>query len=342
MVDNSGDGAGAGIEQGDIAVIDAIAWHLRLPASDAQDWLAFTLWLEADPAHASAYDIVSRDDAELRDALTPADWSDAVPATLAANDDAPVGWRRWATVALGGLIAAGIVGVVLPLETKPAAAARIVETAPGMRRTVTLADGSLIELNGGTRLAIDEGTTRLVSLERGEAIFRVTHDPSRPFIVRSGTMRLQDVGTVFDVVRDGAHLGVQVAEGAVMFQPDQERITLTAGAALSHNDGQAPRLSGIAVDDVGSWRKDRLVFQETPVRLVAAALERSAGVSVSVAQGLGETPFTGSIGTTGGADRLIPRAASLIGMRAESIDGGWRLVGANAQGSEANGGHAGR
>ncbi|MES3054280.1 FecR domain-containing protein [Sphingomonas faeni] len=317
------------------AADQAVAWHLRLPSADADDWLAFTAWLEADPAHADAYDALTRADAELGDALTPPDWSETTPrdwsettSRVAANDDRPAPRRRWALAALGGLAAAGIAGVMLPLETDPAV--RIVETARGVRRAVMLGDGSRIDLNGGTRLAIDQSAVRRVTLERGEATFHVTHDPAHPFVVQSGEMRLQDVGTVFNVARVGAHLGVQVAEGAVMFQPDDERIMLTAGAALSHLDGQAPRLSGVAVDDVGSWRKGRLVFQQTPVRLVVAALERSTGTVVRVAPALADTPFTGSIGVTGGADRLIPRVASLIGARAEHVDGRWRLVGGHA------------
>ena len=315
----------------DAAADEAVAWHLRLATAGADEWLAFTEWLEADIAHAEAYDALTRADAELDDALAPPDWSDAPP-LVADNDDRPAPRinRRWALPALGSLAAIAIVGVMLPSETVPVAAARIVETPAGVRRTVVLTDGSRIELNGGTRLAIDTGAARVVTLERGEAIFHVTHDPRHPFLVQSGDMRLQDVGTVFNVARVGGNFGVQVAEGAVMFQPEHERIMLTAGAALSHVDGEAPRMSGVAIDDVGSWRKGRLVFQQTPVRLVAAALERSTGSVVTVSPALADTPFTGSIGVTGDADRLIARTAALIGARAEHGRGRWSLVGGPA------------
>ena len=329
MVDEWGKDGHDGPDYGRNAAVEAVAWHLRLATADGGAWMAFTDWLEADPRHARAYDALAVADAELTDALSPPDWSQATP-IIAANDDRPTPRRRWVMGAVGGLAAAGIVGVMLPLENPAKTAERIIETPAGVRRSVTLADGSRIELNGGTRLAVDDGASRLVTLERGEAIFRVTHDAAHPFVVQSGTMRLQDVGTVFNVARVGHHLGVQVAEGAVMFQPDQERIMLTAGAALSHVDGEAPRMSGVAIDDVGSWRRNRLVFQQTPVRLVAAALERSTGTVVSVSPGLAETPFTGSIGVGGGGDGLVPRVAALIGARAERVDGRWRLVGGHA------------
>jgi transmembrane sensor len=329
MVDEWDKDGDYGPGYGEYAAAEAVAWHLRLPTADGDAWTAFADWLEANPQHARAYDALAVADAELTDAFSPPDWSQAIP-PVAANDDRPTPRRRWVLGIVGGLAAAGIVGVMLPLENPSKTAARIIETPAGVRRNVTLADGSRIDLNGGTRLAVDDGNARLVTLERGEAIFRVTHDVAHPFVVQSGTMRLQDVGTIFNVARVGTHLGVQVAEGAVMFQPEQERIMLTAGAALSHVDGGAPQMSGIAIDDVGSWRKGRLVFQQTPVRLVAAALERSTGTVVRVAPGLAETRFTGSIGIAGGADSLIPRAAALIGARAEHVDGRWRLVGGHA------------
>ncbi|MEG8031242.1 DUF4880 domain-containing protein [Sphingomonas aurantiaca] len=86
----------------DAAADEAVAWHLRLPGAGAEEWHAFTDWLEADPAHGDAYDALTRADAELDDALTPPDWSDTVPFT-AANDDRAAPRRRWALAAFGGL-----------------------------------------------------------------------------------------------------------------------------------------------------------------------------------------------------------------------------------------------
>lgn len=304
----------------------AIAWHVRLPTASAADWRAFTDWLEADAGHARAYDAVTLADAELADALTPVDWASAPPA--AANDgSAPARWRRrWGYAGAGGLLAAGIAAAVLIAPSGTPGAMRIVETPAGLPRTLTLADGTRVAMNGGTRLAIADAAERSVVLERGEAMFDVVHDAAHPFVVRSGDMRMQDVGTVFDVSRVGTHLSVQVAEGAVLFQPDEAHIMLTPGAALSHVDGGSARMSGVAIDDIGSWRRQRLVFSQTPVRLVAAAIERSTGVAVAVSPIVQDVPFTGSIRVAGPADRLMPRVAALIGVRAIRDGARWTLT----------------
>ncbi|MET0362420.1 MAG: FecR/PupR family sigma factor regulator, partial [Sphingobium sp.] len=43
----------------------AIAWHVAMPSMDEAQWTAFTAWLEAEPAHAAAYDEVASADRAL-------------------------------------------------------------------------------------------------------------------------------------------------------------------------------------------------------------------------------------------------------------------------------------
>lgn len=311
------------VEREDEAHAAAIAWHLRLPMATAAEWQAFTDWLEADADHAQAYDALTLADGALDAAIVPPDWTPVAPAPAPQ----PASRRHlWAYTGVGGLVAAGIAAAVIVPQLTTPAAGRIVETRAGERRALTLADGSRVEMNGGTRLAIAGAGERSVVLERGEAVFDVVHDEAHPFVVRSGDMRMQDVGTVFDVARVGPHLSVQVAEGAVLFQPQEARIMLTAGAALSHVDGGSARMAGVAVEDVGGWRRQRLVFRETPVRLVAAALERGTGVAVTVTPDLQDVPFTGSIRIAGPAERMMPRVAALIGARAVRNGGRWTLA----------------
>ena len=46
-------------------VDQAIAWHVRQGGMSAADWQAFIAWLEADPAHARAFDRIALMDAAL-------------------------------------------------------------------------------------------------------------------------------------------------------------------------------------------------------------------------------------------------------------------------------------
>src|SRR3546814_9914530 len=66
-----------------------------------------------------------------------------------------------------------------------------IATVPGARRTIDLADGSRIELNGDTRITLDKAAPRFASLDRGEAMFHVRHDDSDPFVVMVGDDKLE-------------------------------------------------------------------------------------------------------------------------------------------------------
>lgn len=93
-------------------------------------------------------------------------------------------------------------------------------TDVGEQRSITLADGSTIELNARTKVRIELGEyQRNIRLLEGQAIFRVAKDPNRPFVVHSGDTRVRAVGTEFDVYRKREGTVVTVLEGKVAVLP---------------------------------------------------------------------------------------------------------------------------
>jgi transmembrane sensor len=92
----------------------------------------------------------------------------------------------------------------------------IYATDIGERRSLTLADGSTVDLNARSRIRIEfSGTERRVELLDGQALFQVSKDKTRPFIVRSGDATVRAVGTQFDVYRKAGGTTVTVLEGRV-------------------------------------------------------------------------------------------------------------------------------
>jgi len=86
----------------------------------------------------------------------------------------------------------------------------------GERRSITLADGSTVDLNARSKLRIEfSKNERRVELLDGQALFQVAKDHSRPFIVASGEATVRAVGTQFDVYRKGGGTTVTVLEGRV-------------------------------------------------------------------------------------------------------------------------------
>ncbi|MET1754001.1 FecR domain-containing protein [Novosphingobium sp. RD2P27] len=258
---------------------EALDWAVRTGDPSFADWDAFVLWLEADPAHALAYDAVS---ASVSDA------ADLIAKAGPANDDGPaaepVRHRRPAWLA-GGLAALTLVAGISTFF----AAQRdlyLVETPPGETRTVALESGTRVELAGGTTIAFDRDDARYARLDHGQALFTVRHDAERPFEVNVGEERLVDLGTVFDVSSDASGLKVAVAEGAVSFDPEGAAVRIGPGQALRRPAGSNELvLVDVPPQEVGEWRDGRLTFEATPLDEVAARLTRATGVVYAAAPG---------------------------------------------------------
>jgi transmembrane sensor len=299
----------------DTHIVDrAIDWHLRQSDMSDADWRAFVAWLEEDAVHARAFDTVALDMALLaeRAELYPA----AAPDPVVAEPVPGPKRRIWAWAGGGVAIAAAasLTLMLAPSVGGDRSAPYTIETKPGQRQDIALNDGTRIELNGATRLLLDHANPRRATLESGEATFHVRHDPHDPFTLRSGALTVQDVGTVFNVERDGTRLDVQVAEGSVLFQPKREAVTLRAGAGVSvREDLGSVAVTRVDIAKVGGWRSGSMTFSGEPFGRVATAVERVDGAVLSIDPSLSRQPFTGMVRLSGAAARDVPHLAALVG-----------------------------
>ncbi len=293
----------------------AIDWVVRQRDPAFDDWESFSTWLELGPEHAAIYDRLASLDADLGHLPHPVEET-AVPArSMIASR------RTW----LGGAIAAALVGIV-GLSMLNSGATRI-ETDAGEHRTVALADGSRIEINGGTIVELDEDRPRFARLESGEAMFHVVHREDDPFMVEAGKARLVDMGTAFNVIRRRDALSVAVSEGLVLYNPDRENIRLNAGYGIEASDaGGRPRVQAIATHSIGGWRKGQLVYNGASIAEVAEDLGRTAGLKISVSSNVAALPFRGALLVSDDKQRVIDDLTALAGIRAEKQTEGWLLT----------------
>lgn len=186
-------------------------------------------------------------------------------------------WAAMVTVLLIG----GVLAVVLPAWEPPGQ----YSTAIGSRRTVTLEDGSRVELNTDTRIrAFFQEGVRHVHLFRGEAFFDVRPDRARPFIVYADGQRIVVVGTRFSVRREAARLHVVVAEGKVRIDPlpgtdsraETPPLIATRGDAvlIDHGSALVTNLPHERLDSELAWRSGFLMFNDVPLHEVAAEFNR--------------------------------------------------------------------
>lgn len=297
----------------------ALTWAIRTSDPEFSDWESFVTWLEADPAHAAAYDAIA---AALTDAAE-------VLAAAPANDDAVDGEplhlsrHRW----LGGIIAAVLAVVAIVGLWKWPGVAKLYETAPGETQLIALDDGSTIELAGGTVLELPEGTaTREAVLREGQALFTIVHNDADPFVLLAGADRLVDAGTVFDVKLGQSGLTLGVSEGAVIYNPSAANLRVDAGNGLVARPGSPPRVTPLDSELVGEWREGRLTFDMAPLSEVAEDLTRATGISFSARAGLQNQAISGSI-------VLAPVLADplslegLLGVSLTRRGNGWEIAG---------------
>lgn len=299
----------------------AIDWMIRQRDPDFADWDGFADWLALSPDHTEAYDAVASLDADL-DALP----RDPAPSVV-INDPAPrarPSRRAW----FGGAVAAALVAAITLPNTGLFADPNRIETEAGEHRTLTLADGSKIEINGGSVVTLDEERPRFARLESGEAMFHVVHRDGDPFVVEAGGNRIVDLGTAFNVVRRDRETSVAVSEGIVVYNPSRDNVRMVAGEGIEAKDGAAtpPKVRKIDTASVGGWRSGLLVYADTPLSVVADDLRRTAGMSVTVAPEAAGESFRGALIVGDDPARTIADLAALSGTRAEKRGDAWVLT----------------
>ena len=130
-----------------------------------------------------------------------------------ARTKAPPRRQGMAIWALAGVAAAA--ACIVAIGVWPRHGLKL-ETPQGRQQIQVLADGSSMTLNGDTeaRVALAR-RARDVRLDRGEAFFKVAHDPSRPFTVHARDASVTALGTAFNVNRLSDATEVTVREGKV-------------------------------------------------------------------------------------------------------------------------------
>jgi transmembrane sensor len=88
--------------------------------------------------------------------------------------------------------------------------------AVGFERRL-VSDGIEADVERSVGLEVKERTDDrvVVSVGSGKSLFRVRHDPKRLFRVHTGDVTIDDLGTTFEVAREGNRVRVSVSEGAV-------------------------------------------------------------------------------------------------------------------------------
>jgi transmembrane sensor len=217
---------------------------------------------------------------------------------------------RWAIVAMCTFVIGAAAFWGWGINEKAVSLAAPTGTA---HRTVTLPDGSFVDLGPKTTMTVDfrRGQRRL-QLYPGEAYFKVRSDRQRPFVVRAGTLNVTAVGTAFDVKHELDRVTVTVQEGVVAVEAEVPERTQTSNASSSNASWRvtsgyqliyftanaATTLSSVDAAATIAWREGRLEYLNAPLASVVADINRySDRPIVFLDSSVAELTFTGTVFT---------------------------------------------
>lgn len=292
----------------------ALDWLVRTNDPEFDGWDEFTAWLEESSDNADAYHALAGGEAEMLPFV------EAIPATEAPASKPER--RRLALVAGVAVLAAAATAVIVP-RMMPVD----YSTGPGEVRIVSLGGRDQLVMNGGTKLELAGWDRRRVRIEQGQMLLRLHNPDGDKIEVVSGDLELVDVGTVFEVARDGRETRVLVSEGAVVADPDGAKVRLAAGQRLDTQDGAAVLQATPAdISAVGSFERGQLTYLDEPVGHVIADLRRSTGIDFSASAAISTRRFTGILSVA--EVKRDPRSLEpLLGISMERSGQGWRLGG---------------
>jgi transmembrane sensor len=272
----------------------AAEWFLRLHAHDLSvaERFAYLQWLKASPQHIGETLLICKLYALLYPlqkqllGANEADVSNVIE--LPREGGAAAATRTRSSWRIRALVVAVAIGVALLAGSivKRTWIDPTIETQASEWRSLPLNDGSLVSVGPHTRLRnqFDE-RQRLLRLARGEALFEVAKDASRPFIVDADLAVIRATGTRFGVSRRDLEVLVTVEEGTVLVSRDRDQsnaVAVAGGEQTLVTGTWPPAVRRVDAARALAWSSRRLIFDDDTVAVAAAEFNRRNRVQLVV------------------------------------------------------------
>lgn len=248
--------------------------------------------IDANPEHKGLDEALAHYWNKVKDEPTPHDvnW---VGIYNAVKNKKPI--RNWKTTSLKYAACVALIALVYSItlfrkaDINRAPVYITVQSPVAKTKVVVLADGSTVTLNANSKLRYPQnfnGNLRNVYLT-GEAYFQVVHNDQKPFIVYSGKLKTQVLGTTFTVkAYSPSKLSVTVLTGkvGVLDNLSHARAMLTRGqSAEEPATGNIFKLTQLKdPEDAIAWIEDKLMFDNSNLTDVTDALTNKYGVQIKI------------------------------------------------------------
>lgn len=260
--------------------------------ASAEEVAQIEQWLEEDPARQSEFDsahylfnaMILHSD-ELSKMTTPG----ALEKTSRKSKVRRLVYRYAAAAA--AVVIAGLSGVFVEREinyNKMTAQTNVLEVPAGQRMSVTLSDGTQVQLNGNTRIeypVIFSRKQRNVKLS-GEAFFEVKHDERHPFIVETFASKVEVLGTRFNVYADEAseYFSTALVDGKVKVTTNDEtaeQVVLAPDEMVKFVNNHLV-VTKVDAENLISWTEGYVNLADTDFESLMRRFENVYGVKIVI------------------------------------------------------------
>jgi len=156
----------------------------------------------------------------------------------------------------------------------PTFEAQYISKNENINKTV-LPDGTVLTMDQKTQIAVTfYHDKREVLLKKGQVFFEVAKDKDKVFIIDSGQVEIQVLGTSFEVQKYEDFTDVSVVEGIVKVSHIYNKnknaaiiARLEKGDKISvNNKGKVNFYNKVVINEVASWREGKLIFNKNTLK----------------------------------------------------------------------------
>lgn len=249
-------------------------------------------WLEEDPARQKEFDsahflfnaTVLRSDEMAR--LT-------VPGALEKSSRQSKVRRlifRYAA-AIAAVVVAGVSGVLVEKELsyrEMVAQTNVLEVPAGQRMSITLNDGTHVQLNGNSSIeypVVFARDQRRVKIS-GEAFLEVTHDENHPFVVETFASEVEVLGTRFNVHADESlgNFETTLVSGKVRVTTNDEtaeQVVLSPNEMVRLMDNHLV-VTRVDAEDLISWTEGYINLAGNDFEALMHRFENAYGIKIVI------------------------------------------------------------
>lgn len=225
---------------------------------------------------------------------------DRILSTETESPDAKPAQTSWLRIAasIAAIATAGFIFYQYTAPKMPPVEKMLAEEVSA-RQFIKLPDGSTVLLNSGSTLdypEIFDGPTREVTLS-GEAYFDIRHHATRPFIVRTGSLRTTVLGTTFNVKAYAGddNITVTVTSGRVKVSDEKKVLgIIDPNQQISFSKAtQQSEQKEVKSEEVVAWAEKDIFFDDVTLSEAVMILEERFDVDIQLDKAeIGDCKFT--------------------------------------------------